>query len=85
MIKRFRTIFVCVLAVVLFAFPLNSMAEKPINIGVLVPLSGIVAQGGAEMKMGIQMAAEEKKTILLNSWLNGLKKQAEIEIKSEYL
>ena len=62
--KRFRTTFLCVLAGVLFAFPLSSMAEKPINIGVLVPLSGIVAQGGLEMKMGIQMAAEEKKTIL---------------------
>ena len=64
MIKRFRTTFLCVLAVILFAFPLNSVAEKPINIGVLVPLSGIVAQGGEEMKLGIQMAADEKKTIL---------------------
>ncbi len=62
--KRVRMTFLCVLAGVLFAFPLNLMAEEPINIGVLVPLSGIVAQGGEEMKMGIQMAADEKKTIL---------------------
>jgi branched-chain amino acid transport system substrate-binding protein len=44
--------------------PLNAVAADPVKIGVLVPLSGIVAQGGEEMKMGIQMAAEEKKTIL---------------------
>ena len=43
---------------------MNAVAEKPINIGVLVPLSGIVAQGGLEMKMGIEMAAHEKKTVL---------------------
>ena len=62
--KRYEIFFLCVLMVMLFAIPMNAMAEKPINIGVLVPLSGIVAQGGEEMKMGIQMAAEEKKTIL---------------------
>jgi ABC-type branched-subunit amino acid transport system substrate-binding protein len=62
--KWYRMSFLCVLVGMLFVFPMNAMAEKPINIGVLVPLSGIVAQGGEEMKMGIQMAAEEKKTIL---------------------
>jgi branched-chain amino acid transport system substrate-binding protein len=39
-------------------------AQDPIKIGVLVPLSGIVAQGGVEMRDGIDMAAKEKKTIL---------------------
>ncbi|MEJ2586609.1 MAG: ABC transporter substrate-binding protein [Deltaproteobacteria bacterium] len=55
----------------LFAFlgvcliiPNQAAAEEPVKIGVLVPLSGIVAQGGQEMKMGIQMAADQKKTIL---------------------
>lgn len=48
----------------LLAVPQNAIAKTPIKIGVLVPLSGIVAQGGQEMKMGIEMAAEEKKTIL---------------------
>ena len=43
---------------------LIAAAQDPVKIGVLVPLSGIVAQGGEEMKMGIQMAAEEKKTVL---------------------
>jgi branched-chain amino acid transport system substrate-binding protein len=42
----------------------NAVAEKPVNIGVLVPLTGIVAQGGLEMKYGIEMAAEEKGTLL---------------------
>ncbi|MGD8445482.1 MAG: ABC transporter substrate-binding protein, partial [Desulfobacterales bacterium] len=42
----------------------NAIAEKPVNIGVLVPLTGIVAQGGLEMKYGIEMAAEEKGTLL---------------------
>jgi len=35
-----------------------------VKIGVLVPLSGVAAQGGLEMKMGIEMAAAEKKTLL---------------------
>jgi len=39
-------------------------AADPVKIGVLVPLTGIVAQGGLEMKMGIEMAALEKKTVL---------------------
>ena len=30
----------------------------------LVPLTGIVAQGGLEMKYGIEMAAEEKGSVL---------------------
>jgi ABC-type branched-subunit amino acid transport system substrate-binding protein len=52
------------LAGVFLLAPLNAVAADPVKIGVIVPLSGIVAQGGEEMKMGIQMAAEEKKTIL---------------------
>ena len=39
-------------------------AADPVKIGVLVPLTGIVANGGKEMKNGIDMAAKEKKTIL---------------------
>ncbi|MBC8441735.1 MAG: ABC transporter substrate-binding protein [Deltaproteobacteria bacterium] len=38
--------------------------KEPLKIGVLVPLTGIVAQGGLEMKYGIEMAAEEKGTVL---------------------
>ncbi len=40
-----------------------ALAEDPIKIGVLVPLTGIVANGGMEMRNGIDMAAKEKKTI----------------------
>ncbi len=39
-------------------------AVEPVKIGVLVPLTGIVAQGGLEMKYGIEMAAEEKGKVL---------------------
>jgi branched-chain amino acid transport system substrate-binding protein len=39
-------------------------AGEPVKIGVLVPLTGIVAQGGLEMKYGIEMAAAEKGTVL---------------------
>jgi len=53
-----------VVAGILLCSPINASAQDPVKIGVLVPLSGIVAQGGEEMKMGIQMAAEEKKTVL---------------------
>jgi branched-chain amino acid transport system substrate-binding protein len=56
------TLTVCI-ALILLA-PLSAVAKDPVKIGVIVPLSGIVAQGGQEMKMGIQMAAEEKKTLL---------------------
>ena len=51
------------LATILMVAP-NAVAEKPVKIGVLVPLTGIVAQGGLEMKYGIEMAAEEKGTVL---------------------
>jgi branched-chain amino acid transport system substrate-binding protein len=62
--KRAFLITSLLLAGVFLLAPLNAVAADPVKIGVIVPLSGIVAQGGEEMKMGIQMAAEEKKTIL---------------------
>ncbi|MCF8144509.1 MAG: ABC transporter substrate-binding protein [Deltaproteobacteria bacterium] len=62
--KRALLITSLLLAGVFLLAPLNAVAADPVKIGVIVPLSGIVAQGGEEMKMGIQMAAEEKKTIL---------------------
>ena len=52
-----------VLAVTLFV-PFQAVAKEPVKIGVLVPLTGIVAQGGLEMKYGIEMAAAEKGTVL---------------------
>ncbi len=52
-----------VLAVTLF-IPFQAAAKDPVKIGVLVPLTGIVAQGGLEMKYGIEMAAAEKGTVL---------------------
>lgn len=45
------------------ALALPAVAAEPIKIGVLVPLTGIVANGGQEMRNGIDMAAKEKKTI----------------------
>jgi branched-chain amino acid transport system substrate-binding protein len=62
--KKLLFITLSLLIGVSFIIPQNVAAKDPIKIGVLVPLSGIVAQGGLEMKMGIEMAAEEKKTIL---------------------
>ncbi|NNF99900.1 MAG: ABC transporter substrate-binding protein [Desulfobacteraceae bacterium] len=53
-----------VFAVMMSMAPHAAMAADPVNIGVLVPLTGIVAQGGVEMKYGIEMAAEEKGTVL---------------------
>ncbi len=62
--KRFITIaFSLMIAVILLA-PQQVLAKKPVKIGVLVPLTGIVAQGGLEMKYGIEMAAEKKETVL---------------------
>ena len=52
-----------VLAVMMFV-PCQAIAKDPVKIGVLVPLTGIVAQGGLEMKYGIEMAAAEKGTVL---------------------
>jgi branched-chain amino acid transport system substrate-binding protein len=52
-----------VLAFTLFV-PFQAAAKEPVKIGVLVPLTGIVAQGGLEMKYGIEMAAAEKGTVL---------------------
>ena len=62
--KKFLTISFSVLLTLLLLVPSAALAAKPVNIGVLVPLTGIVAQGGLEMKMGIEMAAEEKGTVL---------------------
>jgi branched-chain amino acid transport system substrate-binding protein len=46
------------------AMALPVLAADPVNIGVLVPLTGIVANGGKEMNNGIDMAAKDKKTLL---------------------
>jgi len=62
--KKLFVIAFCVFMAIFLLAPQNVAAKEPIKIGVLVPLSGIVAQGGQEMKMGIEMAAEEKGTIL---------------------
>jgi branched-chain amino acid transport system substrate-binding protein len=52
-----------VVCVVLLCGKVGFTADT-VKIGVLVPLSGVAAQGGLEMKMGIEMAAAEKKTLL---------------------
>lgn len=51
------------IAILLIA-PYSMGAKDPVKVGVLVPLTGIVAQGGLEMKYGIEMAAEEKGSVL---------------------
>lgn len=60
--KRFLVISLSVLLALAFAVP--ALAADPIKIGVLVPLTSIVANGGKEMRNGIDMAAKDKKTIL---------------------
>jgi len=62
--KRLLTVSVLFLIAVMLLVPQQATAKDPVKIGVLVPLTGIVAQGGLEMKMGIEMAAEEKGTVL---------------------
>ncbi|MCP4022264.1 MAG: ABC transporter substrate-binding protein [Desulfobacteraceae bacterium] len=62
--KKFITISLSLMIAVVFMIPQQVLAKKPLKIGVLVPLTGIVAQGGLEMKLGIEMAAEEKGTVL---------------------
>lgn len=61
--KFFLVALSLVIAIVAWS-PGQAAAEDPVKIGVLVPLTGIVAQGGLEMKLGIEMAAEEKGTVL---------------------
>jgi branched-chain amino acid transport system substrate-binding protein len=62
-----KKLFVVALSVLIavMAFTSNpAVAEDPVKIGVLVPLTGLIAQGGLEMKMGIEMAAEERGSVL---------------------
>lgn len=61
--KLFIVAFSVFMAIFLLA-PQNVAAKKPVKIGVIVPLSGMAAQGGVEMRDGIIMAAKEKKTLL---------------------
>jgi branched-chain amino acid transport system substrate-binding protein len=60
--KRFLVISLSILLALAFAVP--ALAADPVKIGVLVPLTSIVANGGKEMRNGIEMAAKDKKTIL---------------------
>ncbi|RJR23386.1 MAG: ABC transporter substrate-binding protein [Desulfobacteraceae bacterium] len=62
--KRMLLIAVTVVVGLMFAAPGYALAADPVKIGVLVPLTGIVAQGGLEMKYGIEMAAKEKGKVL---------------------
>lgn len=62
-----KNVWMALLSVVIVVAMLGTspaVASSPIKIGVLVPLTGIVAQGGLEIKNGIEMAAAEKGTIL---------------------
>lgn len=62
--KKYLVLALTVALALSLAMPMAALAKKPVKIGVLVPLTGIVAQGGQEMAMGIKMAAAVKKTIL---------------------
>ena len=62
--KRFILVGSILLLTMLLAAPTRILAQGPVKIGVLVPLSGMAAQGGVEMRDGIEMAAKEKKTLL---------------------
>ena len=63
-----QKVFMIVSIAVLITFSLTAQSigqsKKPIKIGMLLPLSGVVAQSGVEMREGIEMAAKEKGTIL---------------------
>lgn len=62
--KKLFVIALVVMMPLLLANTQNVAAEKPIKIGIVVNLSGILAQSGVEMRDGIIMAGEEKKEIL---------------------
>ncbi len=62
--KKFMLVFLSVVLAFMLFVPFQAAAKEPVKIGVLVPLTGIVAQGGLEMKYGIEMAAAEKGTVL---------------------
>ena len=62
--KKFFLVGSILLLTILLAAPTQILAQGPVKIGVLVPLSGMAAQGGVEMRDGIEMAAKEKKTLL---------------------
>ncbi|MFH0726688.1 MAG: ABC transporter substrate-binding protein [Pseudomonadota bacterium] len=64
--KKLLVVTLGVVFAVLVLTALPAAAGEPVKIGVLVPLTGIVAQGGLEMKYGIEMAAEEKGKVLGN-------------------
>ena len=62
--KKLMVVVLSVFVAFMAIIPNQAAAKDPVKIGVLVPLTGIVAQGGLEMKYGIEMAAEEKGTVL---------------------
>ena len=62
--KKFMVVTLSLFVAFIAIVPSSTAAKDPVKIGVLVPLTGIVAQGGLEMKYGIEMAAEEKGTVL---------------------
>ena len=62
--KKFFLVGSILFLTMLLATPNQILAQGPVKIGVIVPLSGIVAQGGVELRDGIEMAAKEKKTLL---------------------
>ncbi len=62
--KKVMLVSLSVVLAVMLSVPFQASAKDPVKIGVLVPLTGIVAQGGLEMKYGIEMAAAEKGTVL---------------------
>jgi branched-chain amino acid transport system substrate-binding protein len=62
--KKVMLVLLSVVLAVTLVVPFQAAAKEPVKIGVLVPLTGIVAQGGLEMKYGIEMAAAEKGTVL---------------------
>lgn len=62
--KKLLLVTISMFIAVLMVVAQSPAASEPVKIGVLVPLTGIVAQGGLEMKYGIEMAAEEKGKVL---------------------
>lgn len=62
--KKLLLVTISMFIAVLMVVAQSPAAGEPVKIGVLVPLTGIVAQGGLEMKYGIEMAAEEKGKVL---------------------
>lgn len=84
MIMKNRMLVLSILLIVTLTFQAEAAEKKAINIGLITPLSGAFAQPGIDIKNGIILAAEEKKTILgrpINLMLEDTEAKPEVGVR----